>query len=479
MSHAPLLRRIELAEGEALTESLLARSGGVDAAVVATAASIVEDVRTRGDVAVLEYTAKFDGVTLEAGALRVTAEEIETAFEAVDMDLLDALEVAAERIDAYHRRQVEQSWFTTEPGGIMLGQQVTAIERVGIYVPGGRAQYPSSVLMNAIPAAVAGVDEIIMVAPPGPDGTIAPMTLVAAAIAGVDGVYKVGGAQAIGALAYGTDTIPRVDKIVGPGNAYVAAAKKLVMGDVGIDMIAGPSEVCVLADDTAVPAFIAIDLMAQAEHDPRAAVYLVTDDPSLPELVEDALAVLLEESPRADITRPALENNSVAIVCETFDDALAAVNAIAPEHLELQVDSPYEILGSIRNAGAIFMGTWTSEAVGDYIAGPNHVLPTGGTARFSSPLSVSDFTKRSSVISYSFEALEAHADAVVTIADNEGLWAHARSVEMRIDAAYALFGDDDDDDEGDLDDEGDEGDLDGGLDAPDELTAAENDDWQE
>ena len=434
---APMLRRIDLEPGQDLTDEVLARSGGVDAQVVAAAAEIVERVRAGKDEALFSYTAQFDKVQLTAGTVRVTSEEIVAAFDEVDDEFVEALRYAAHRIETFHRRQVQQSWFTTEQGGVMLGQKVTPIRRVGIYVPGGRAQYPSSVLMNAIPAVVAGVDEIAMVAPPGPDGSIAPMTLVAASIAGVSEIYKVGGAQAVAALAYGTESIPRVDKVVGPGNAYVAAAKKIVMGDVGIDMIAGPSEVLVLADETAVPAFVAIDLMAQAEHDPCAATYLVTTDPSLVELVEEALELLLAESPRADITRQTLENNSVAVVCESMLDAVAAVDAIAPEHLELQVEEPYELLGDIRNAGAIFVGTWTSEAIGDYVAGPNHVLPTGGTARFSSPLSVDDFTKKSSVIGYSFEALEMDAPAVIEIADREGLWAHARSVELRLEAAYS------------------------------------------
>jgi len=434
---APMLRRIDLEPGQDLTDEVLARSGGIDAEVISAAAHIVEAVRTGGDHALFAYTAQFDKVELTAETVRVTDEEVAAAFDQVDDEFVEALRYAANRIETFHRRQIQQSWFTTEPGGILLGQKVTPIRRVGIYVPGGRAQYPSSVLMNAIPAVVAGVDEIAMVAPPGPDGTIAAMTLVAASIAGVSEIYRVGGAQAVAALAYGTETIPRVDKVVGPGNAYVAAAKKIVMGDVGIDMIAGPSEILVLADETAVPAFVAIDLMAQAEHDPRAATYLVTTDPSLVELVEEALEILLAESPRADITREALENNSVAIVCETMLDAVAAVDTIAPEHLELQVEDAYELIGDIRNAGAIFVGMWTCEAIGDYVAGPNHVLPTGGTARFSSPLSVDDFTKRSSVIGYSFEALEIDAPAVMEIADREGLWAHARSVELRLDAAYA------------------------------------------
>ncbi len=288
--------------------------------------------------------------------------------------------------------------------------------------------------MNAIPAMVAGCDEIAMVVPPAADGTVNPYTLAAAAEAGVDEIYKVGGAQAVAALAYGTDTIARVDKIVGPGNAYVTAAKKLVMGEVGIDMLAGPSEVLILADETAVPAFVAIDLMAQAEHDPRAATYLVTTDPELPDLVESALEMLLEESPRGDITARSLTDNGVIIICPDIVAALDTSDLIAPEHLEVMMSEPLDLLGSIRNAGAIFLGPWTPESVGDYVAGPNHVLPTGGTARFSSPLSVDDFVKKSSVLSYSFEALEIDGETVLEIAGKEGLWAHARAVSLRLDA---------------------------------------------
>jgi histidinol dehydrogenase len=317
---------------------------------------------------------------------------------------------------------------------VFLGQKVTPLRRVGIYVPGGRALYPSSVLMNALPAQVAGVDEIAMVVPPAADGNVNPYTLAAAAEAGVTEIYKVGGAQAIAALAYGTASIPRVDKIVGPGNAFVTAAKKLVMGDVGIDMLAGPSEVLVLADETAVPAFVAIDLMAQAEHDPRAATYLVTTDPMLPGLVVEALEMLLEDSPRGEITRRSLVDNGVSIVCPDIVAALDTVDLVAPEHLEVMTEEPYELLGSIRNAGAIFLGPWTPESVGDYVAGPNHVLPTGGTARFSSPLSVDDFIKKSSVLGYSFDALEIDGPTVLAIAEREGLWAHARAVSLRLDS---------------------------------------------
>ncbi len=427
-----MLRRIVLEPGQRLTETDLARSGGIDAEIIGVAARIVDDVRQRGDVAVRELTAQFDKVEIED--LRVSEVEIEAAVAQCDREFLDALTVAAGAIEDFHRRQVQQSWFTAQEGGIFLGQKVTPLARVGIYVPGGRARYPSSVLMNAIPAIVAGVDEIAMVVPPASDGSVNPYTLAAAAEAGVTEIYKVGGAQAVAALAYGTNTIPRVDKVVGPGNAYVTAAKKLVMGDVGIDMLAGPSEVLVLADETAVPAFVAIDLMAQAEHDPRAATYLVTTDPELPELVEQALEILLEESPRGDITKRSFVDNALVVVCPDVVAALDTSDLIAPEHLEVQMADPYELLGSIRNAGAIFLGPWTPESVGDYVAGPNHVLPTGGTARFSSPLSVDDFVKKSSVLGYSFEALAMDGPTVLEIADKEGLWAHGRAVSLRLEA---------------------------------------------
>ncbi|HET6351114.1 MAG TPA: histidinol dehydrogenase [Coriobacteriia bacterium] len=426
------MRRIVLEPGQRLTEADLARSGGIDAEILGVAGRIVDDVRTRGDVAVRELTAQFDKV--ELAAFRVTDEEIEAAVEQCDEIFLEAIASAAAAIEDFHRRQLPQSWFTAQEGGVFLGQKVTPIARVGIYVPGGRARYPSSVLMNAIPAIVAGVEEIAMVVPPAADGTVNPYTLAAAVEAGVTEIYKVGGAQAVAALAYGTESIPRVDKIVGPGNAYVTAAKKLVMGDVGIDMLAGPSEVLVLADETAIPQFVAIDLMAQAEHDPRAATYLVTTDPELPDLVEDALRMLIAESPRGEITERSLVDNGVIVVCPDIVAAIDTADLVAPEHLEVQMAEPFELLGSIRNAGAIFLGPWTPESVGDYVAGPNHVLPTGGTARFSSPLSVDDFVKKSSVISYSFEALEIDGPTVLEIAGAEGLWAHGRAVSLRLDA---------------------------------------------
>lgn len=425
-----MMRRIELSLGERLTEKDLLRSGGVDAEVLGVAGRIVDDVRARGDAAVKEYTANLDRARLDD--LRVSQAEFDAAVAAVGDEFSEAIAAAAGAIEDFHARTVPQSWFTTQEGGIFLGQKVTPIRRVGVYVPGGRAAYPSSVLMNAIPAQVAGVAEIAMVVPPAADGSINPYVLAAAVEVGVDEIYKCGGAQAIAALAYGTETIPRVDKVTGPGNAYVTAAKKLVMGDVGIDMLAGPSEVCVLADDSAVPEFVAIDLMAQAEHDPRASTYLVTIDPELPDAVEEALRSLLTESPRGDITERALTDNGLIVVCPDIVAALDTVDLIAPEHLEIQMVEPFDVLGSINNAGAIFLGRWTPESVGDYVAGPNHVLPTGGTARFSSPLSVDDFVKKSSVLSYSYEALEMDGPTVLTIAKAEGLYAHGRAVDLRL-----------------------------------------------
>ncbi|MCE5203322.1 MAG: histidinol dehydrogenase [Coriobacteriales bacterium] len=429
-----MMRRIELARGRRLSRDDVPRSGGIDSEVLGVAQRIIDDVRERGDAALRDYSEQFDHAVL--GDIAVSENEIAEALAAVGEDFKHAIAQAAVAIEDFHRRQVPQSWFTTDEGGVFLGQKVTPLERVGIYVPGGRACYPSSVLMNAIPAVVAGVEEIAMAVPPGPDGRVNPYTLVAAVEAGVEEIYKVGGAQAIAAFAYGTASIRRVDKITGPGNAYVTAAKKLVMGDVGIDMLAGPSEVLVLADETAEPLLVAIDLMAQAEHDPRAATYLVTTDPSLPDEVEFAIGELLKDSPRAEVIRRSLEDNGVVVVCSDIDVALDAANEIAPEHLEVQMADPLELLGSIRNAGAIFLGPWTPESVGDYVAGPNHVLPTGGTARFSSPLCVDDFVKKSSVLSYSLDGLAFDGSTVMTIALAEGLEAHARAVSVRLAIAY-------------------------------------------
>ncbi|NTU89703.1 MAG: histidinol dehydrogenase, partial [Actinobacteria bacterium] len=431
------MRRIVLEEGRVFDESVLEREGVLDPDVLTATAAIVGEVRKRKDEALFEFTEKFDHVTLTE--FRVPDSEIDDAYDSIDVVTIEALEYAASAIWDFHDRSKSQSWFTTRPDGSFLGSKVTPLDSVGIYIPGGRAQYPSTVLMNAIPAKVAGVEKIVMVAPPSVSGTIDPCTLAAARIAGVDEVYRVGGAHAIAALAYGTESIPRVCKITGPGNAYVAAAKKLVSGDVGIDMIAGPSEVCILADMSAEPELVAIDLMAQAEHDPKASCYLVTFDEEFVEEVEECLETLLAKSPREDITRTALLDRGLAVVCPSFASAIATINTIAPEHLELHVIDAMELLGAIRNAGAIFVGEYTPESVGDYVAGPNHTLPTGGTARFSSPLSVDAFVKRSSVISYTLPALVQDAEAITTIANREGLWAHAEAVNMRIDLVQAEF----------------------------------------
>ena len=423
------MRRVILDRGEVFSNKHLQRKSAFNAKALAAATSIVEDVRNRGDEAVREYTSKFDGVDLEQ--FRVSQEDIDAAVAQCPAQLSEALEHAAAQIREFHERQLQQSWFESRPNGAIVGAMVRPIDSVGIYVPGGRALYPSTLLMNAIPASVAGVSRIAVVNPPTKDGSLDPAVLKAAELSGVTEIYRIGGAQAVAALAYGTEQIPAVDKITGPGNAFVAAAKKLVSGDVGIDMIAGPSEVCVVADETADPKLVAIDLMAQAEHDPLASCYLVTFSAEYADAVEAAVAEHMKESTRADITTASLDNEGLVVICESREQAIQAVNVIAPEHLELHIANPQAALGQIRHAGAIFMGEWTPEAVGDYVAGPNHTLPTGGTARFSSPLSVDEFVKKSSIIEYSPEALAQDADAVIAIAKREGLWAHAHSVELR------------------------------------------------
>ena len=423
------MRMVKLEGGRRLTQDDLNRTGALPADVVASAERIVEDVRARGDAAVRELCLRFDGACPED--FRVPDELVRSAPGLVPEEFLTALSRARDQIRDFHEREREQSWFTTRADGTMLGVKVTPVASAAVYVPGGRAQYPSTVLMDTIPAKVAGVGRVVMVTPPQADGTLSAYTLAAAALAGVDEVYAVGGAQAIAAVAYGTETIPAVEKIVGPGNAYVAAAKRLVSGDVGIDMVAGPSEVCVLADASADPVVVAADLMAQAEHDPMASCYLVTCDGALPERVLEAVETLVAQSPREGITRTSLDERGVIVVCETPDAAVDAVNVIAPEHLELHCGDAMALLGRVRNAGAIFVGPWSSEPLGDYVAGPNHTLPTGGTARWANPLGVYDFQKRSSVICYTPEGLLADAPATQTIAQAEGLWAHALSVGLR------------------------------------------------
>ena len=424
------MRIVSLARGERLGDEDLQRSGALPREVMEAAEAIVDDVRARGDAAVRDYCLRFDDAC--PTSFRVPDEVVKSALDKVDPEFLAALKLAADQIRDFHEREREESWFTTRPDGTILGVKVTPVPSAAVYVPGGRAQYPSTVLMDTIPAKVAGVPRVVMVTPPQRDGSLSAYTLAAAALAGVDEVYAVGGAQAIGAVAYGTESLPRVAKIVGPGNAYVAAAKRYVSGDVGIDMVAGPSEVCVLADATADPAIVAADLMAQAEHDPLATCYLVSCAPELPNQVLAAIETLVAQSPREEITRASLADKGVIVVCEDLDDAIAAVNTIAPEHLELHCAAAFDLLGRIENAGAIFVGPWSSEPLGDYVAGPNHTLPTGGTALFSNPLGVYDFTKRSSVISYTRAGLAKDGPAVQTLAQAEGLWAHALSVGMRL-----------------------------------------------
>lgn len=423
------MRRIELAPNQVFEESLLNRTSAFNADALKAATDIIAEVRTKGDAALRDYTLRFDGVDLQD--FRVSQAAIDEALTNVDPQVAKALDHAARQIRDFHERQKQQGWFALREDGALVGAKVEPLDSVGIYVPGGRALYPSSVLMNAIPASVAGVKRIVCVTPPTKDGSLDPAILEACRIAGVTEIYSAGGAQAIAALAYGTESIKAVDKITGPGNAFVAAAKKLVSGDVGIDMIAGPSEVCVVADETALPEMVAIDLMAQAEHDPLASCYLVTFSTAYADAVEKAIDAHMVNSARAEITTTSLRDKGIIIVCPTMDAALETVNVIAPEHLELHLPHAMELLGSIRHAGAIFMGEWTPEAVGDYVAGPNHTLPTGGTARFSSPLSVDEFIKKSSVIQYSPQALLNDAEAIITIADHEGLWAHAQSVRLR------------------------------------------------
>ena len=392
-------------------------------------AAILADVKGRGDEAVLEYTAKFDGCALES--LAVSEAEIEEAFEAVEPEFLEVLKKAAENIRAFHTAQVRQSLVLTPSSGVVLGQRITPIERVGLYVPGGTAAYPSTVLMDAIPAKIAGCEKIVMATPPGADGRINPAILAAAKIAGVTDIFKMGGAQAVAALAYGTETVPCVDKIVGPGNAFVAEAKKQVFGRVAIDMIAGPSEILVLADGKSDAKVVAADMLSQAEHDRNATAVLVTESMVLAQAVQGELEVQLEALPRRDIARASVDNNGMIIVAESLNVGIEVANKLAPEHLELMVDDPFSYLDSIRNAGSVFLGRSCPEALGDYFAGPNHTLPTSGTARFSSPLSVDDFVKKSQFLYYTESALNAVAEDVARFARKEGLEAHARSALVR------------------------------------------------
>ena len=391
---------------------------------------IIEEVRNNRDQAVFNYTKQFDGADINAGNILVTEEEIAEAYEQVDTTLLAVIRKSLVNIKKYHEKQVQNSWFTTEDG-IILGQKVTALATVGVYVPGGKAVYPSSVLMNVLPAKVAGVDRIVMCTPPGKDGKVYPSTLVAAKEAGVDEIYKVGGAQAIAAMAFGTESVPKVDKIVGPGNIYVALAKKAVFGYVSIDSIAGPSEILVLADETANPRYVAADLLSQAEHDEMASAILITTSQKLAEEVSAEIDQFVTELSRKEIIQKSLDNYGYILVADNMEEAIDTVNAIASEHMEIVTADPFHVMTKIRNAGAIFIGEYSSEPLGDYFAGPNHVLPTNGTAKFFSALSVDDFIKKSSIISYSREALEKVHKDIEQFAECEKLTAHANSIRVR------------------------------------------------
>lgn len=416
---------------ENILENLLKRSPNSYGKFEASVNEIIENVCANRDNALFEYTSKFDGASIDASNILVTEEEIEEAYQLVDKKLLEVIRKALVNIRVYHEKQRQNSWFDSQNNGIILGQKVTALERVGVYVPGGKAVYPSSVLMNVLPAKVAGVDEIIMTTPPGRDGKVNPSTLVAAKEAGADKIYKVGGAQAIAALAFGTESIPKVDKIVGPGNIYVALAKKAVFGYVSIDSIAGPSEILVLADDSANPKFVAADLLSQAEHDEMASAILITTSNELAEKVSAEVDKFVAQLSRTEIMQKSLDNYGYILVADNMDEAIKTANEIASEHMEIVTRNPFEIMTKIRNAGAIFIGEYSSEPLGDYFAGPNHVLPTNGTAKFFSALSVDDFIKKSSIISYSREALESVYKDIAQFAECEQLTAHANSIKVR------------------------------------------------
>ena len=414
-----------------LLDDLLKRSPNHYTEYESRVSAILNDVRQDGDVALFQFTKQFDGVELNEDTIKVTDAEIEEAYQMVDATLLEIIRKAKSNIQVYHEKQKQYSWFDSKPDGTMLGQKVTALQKVGVYVPGGKAVYPSSVLMNILPAKVAGVDEVVMVTPPGKDGKVNPNTLVAAKEAGADVIYKVGGAQAIAALAYGTKSITKVDKIVGPGNIYVALAKKAVYGHVSIDSIAGPSEILVVADETANPRYVAADLLSQAEHDELASAILVTTSYELAQAVSEQVEVFVEELSRTEIMRKSLDNYGYILVADTMEDVIDIANEIASEHLEIMTKNPYDVMMKIRNAGAIFIGEYSSEPLGDYFAGPNHVLPTNGTAKFFSPLSVDDFIKKSSIIAYSREALENIHEDIEQFAKAEKLTAHANSIKVR------------------------------------------------
>ena len=427
------MRKVKLTKESTkdILETLLKRSPNNYGKYEDAVANILAKVKAEGDTALFAFTREFDKVEVTKDTIRVTPEEIEEAYKLVDPSLIDVIKKALVNIRSYHEKQLQNSWFTSTTDGTMLGQKVTALNCVGVYVPGGKAVYPSSVLMNIVPAKVAGVDRIVMTTPPGKDGKVNPSTLVAANEAGADEIYKVGGAQAIAALAYGTEEIPKVDKIVGPGNIFVATAKKLLYGVVDIDMIAGPSEVLVMADETADPKFVAADLMSQAEHDVLASAILVTTSAELAEKVQAEINRQVQYLSRKEIIEKSMNEYGAVLLCNTREEATVLANMVAPEHLEVLMENPMELLGALDNAGSVFLGAYASEPLGDYYAGPNHVLPTSGTARFFSPLGVQSFTKRSSYTYYTKDALHAAKDDIVLIANKEGLTAHANAITVR------------------------------------------------
>lgn len=427
------MRILKLTEGSRnnLLEDLLKRSPNSYKQYEERVHTIIEKVRSERDQAVFQYTKQFDGAQVNAQNIQVAREEIDEAYRLVDGKLITVMKKSLENIKAYHEKQKQYSWFDSRPDGVMLGQKVTPIARVGVYVPGGKAAYPSSVLMNVLPAKVAGVEKIVMTTPCNKEGKVNPATLVAADLAGVDEIYKVGGAHAIAALAFGTESIPKVDKIVGPGNIYVALAKKAVFGHVSIDSIAGPSEILVLADETANPRYAAADLLSQAEHDELASAILITTSLQFAQQVSQEIDKFTAELSRKEIIEKSLENYGYILVAENLDEAIDTCNEIASEHLEILTANPFEVMMKIKNAGAIFLGEYSSEPLGDYFAGPNHVLPTNGTAKFFSPLGVDDFIKKSSIISYSKEALEPICQDIIQFASSEQLTAHANSIKVR------------------------------------------------
>ena len=427
------MRTLKLTENtkKELLGNLLNRNPGSYTEYENTVNEIINDIRNNGDKALFEYTAKFDKCTLDASCIKITDDEIKEAYAALDPEFIEVMKKSAENIRVFHEKQKRNTWIDTREDGSILGQRILPIEISGVYVPGGKAAYPSSVLMNVVPAKVAGVEKIVMCTPPGKDGKVNPGTLVAADIAGVTESYKVGGAQAIAAMAFGTESIPKVDKITGPGNIFVALAKKACFGHVSIDSIAGPSEILVLADETANPRYVAADLLSQAEHDEMASAILITTSLDLADKVSNEIDEFLKTLSRADIIKKSLENYGYIFVADNMDDAIEAANAVASEHLEIITKNPYETMTRIKNAGAIFLGDYSSEPLGDYFAGPNHILPTNRTARFFSPLSVDDFVKKTSIISYSKQALfNAHKD-IELFATREGLTAHANSIAVR------------------------------------------------